>query len=100
VREIARELKLPAAKRPESQEICLYRDKNYRTFMHTLVPEERGGPIIDIESKRVVGSHKGIHTYTIGQRKGLGISSPEPLYVVKIDPASHTLYVVPRMPQR
>ena len=96
VREIAGELKLPAAKRPESQEICFIGDKNYRTFMHTLVPEERGGPIIDIERKRVVGFHKGIYTYTIGQRKGLGISSPEPLYVVKIDPASHTLYVGPK----
>lgn len=96
VREIARELQLPAAKRPESQEICFIGDKNYRIFMHTLVPEERQGPIIDIESKRVVGFHKGIHTCTIGQRKGLGISSPEPLYVVKIDPASHTLYVGPK----
>jgi tRNA-specific 2-thiouridylase len=96
VRTIARELKLPAAKRPESQEICFIGDKNYRTFMHTLVPEERGGPIIDIESKRVVGFHKGIHTCTIGQRKGLGISSPEPLYVVKIDPAGHILYVGPK----
>jgi tRNA-specific 2-thiouridylase len=93
VREIARELKLPAARRPESQEICFIEDKNYRMFMHTLVPEEGGGPIVDLESKRVVGSHKGIHTYTVGQRKGLGISSPEPLYVVKIDPASRTVYV-------
>lgn len=96
VRTIARELKLPAAKRPESQEICFIGDKNYRTFMHTLVPEERGGPIIDVESRRVLGSHKGIHTYTVGQRKGLGISSPEPLYVVKIDPAGHALYVGPK----
>jgi len=93
VRRIARELKLPAAKRPESQEICFIGDKDYRTFMHALVPEERGGPIIDIESKRVVGSHKGIHTYTVGQRKGLGISSQEPLYVVKIDAAERVLYV-------
>ena len=96
VRQIARELKLPAAKRPESQEICFTGDKNYRTFMHAHVPGERGGPIIDIENKKVVGSHKGIHTYTIGQRKGLGISSPEPLYVVKIDPACHSLYVGPK----
>lgn len=96
VREIARELKLPAAKRPESQEICFIGDRNYRSFMHALVPEEREGPIIDVRSKRVVGSHKGIYTYTVGQRKGLGIPTPEPLYVVKIDPASHTLYVGPQ----
>jgi len=96
VREIAGELKLPAAKRPESQEICFIGDKNYRTFMRTLVPEERGGPIIDVETKKVVGSHKGIHSYTIGQRKGLGISSQEPLYVVGIDRASHALYVGPK----
>ncbi len=97
VREIARRLDLPAAKRPESQEICFIEDKNYCRFIDKLLPEERGsGPIIHIESRKAMGAHKGIHSYTIGQRKGLGISSPEPLYVVKIDTGSNTVYVGPR----
>lgn len=97
VREIARMLDLPAAKRPESQEICFVEDKNYCRFIDKLLPEERGpGPIIHVDSKRVMGTHKGIHSYTIGQRKGLGIASPEPLYVVKIDTGSNTVYVGPK----
>lgn len=97
VREIAKKLKLPAAERPESQEICFVEDKNYFRFIDKLLLKDKGpGPIIDIESRKVLGSHKGIHTYTIGQRKGLGISSPEPLYVVKIDAEKNTIYVGPK----
>ncbi len=94
VREIARKLDLPAAKRPESQEICFIEDKNYCRFIDNLLPEERGpGPIIHRETNKVLGTHRGIHSYTIGQRKGLGIPLPEPLYVVKIDTDSNTVYV-------
>jgi tRNA-specific 2-thiouridylase len=97
VREIARRLDLAAAKRPESQEICFIGDKNYRTFLDQLLPEERGpGPLIHIESGKVMGTHKGIHSYTMGQRKGLSISSPEPLYVVRIDAGRNVVYVGPR----
>ncbi len=97
VREIARLLDLPAAKRPESQEICFVDDKNYCRFIDKLLPEERGpGPLIHVDSGTVMGTHKGIHSYTIGQRKGLGISSPEPLYVVKLDTLSNAVYVGPR----
>lgn len=97
VRKIARALDLPAAKRPESQEICFIEDRNYSKFIDKLLPEERGaGRIIDIIDGKVLGMHKGIHTYTIGQRKGLGISSPEPLYVVRIDTGSNSVYVGPR----
>ncbi len=97
VREIARTLDLPAAKRPESQEICFVQDKSYCSFIDKLLPEERGpGPLIHSESGKLMGTHKGIHAYTIGQRKGLGISSPEPLYVVKIDTAGNTLYIGPK----
>jgi tRNA-specific 2-thiouridylase len=97
VREIARALDLPAAKRPESQEICFIEDRDYYKFIDTLLPEERRpGPIIHIESKRILGTHKGIHAFTIGQRKGLGISSPEPLYVVKINIRTNTVYVGPK----
>jgi len=97
VREIARALDLPAAKRPESQEICFVEDKDYCKFIDRLLPEERGpGQIIDATGGKVLGMHKGIHAYTIGQRKGLGISSSEPLYVVKIDTRNNTVYAGPK----
>ncbi len=97
VREIARALDLPAARRPESQEICFIEDRNYCRFIDRLLPIERGpGPIIHSESGKRMGTHKGIHAYTIGQRKGLGISSSDPLYVVKIDTAGNTVYAGPR----
>jgi tRNA-specific 2-thiouridylase len=97
VREIARALDLPAAKRPESQEICFVEDKDYCKFIGRLLPEERGpGQIVDATDGKVLGIHKGIHAYTIGQRKGLGISSPEPLYVVKIDTRNNTVYAGPK----
>lgn len=93
VRKIARELKLPAAKRSESQEICFIEDRNYFKFIEKLSPlAGKPGPIIDMAGN-VMGTHKGIHGYTIGQRKGLGISAKEPLYVVKIDALRNTLYV-------
>jgi tRNA-specific 2-thiouridylase len=97
VRKIAGMLDLPAAKRPESQEICFVGDENYCAFIDKLMPEDRGpGPIVHIEGGKLMGAHKGIHSYTIGQRKGLGISSPEPLYVTKIDTHNNTVYVGPR----
>ncbi|MGD0281018.1 MAG: tRNA 2-thiouridine(34) synthase MnmA [Dissulfurispiraceae bacterium] len=95
VRETARILNMPAAARPESQEICFIGDKNYCTFMEGLA-EKVEGPIIDIESHRTVGSHKGIHLYTIGQRKRLGIATPKPLYVADIDTAQNAIYIGPR----
>jgi tRNA-specific 2-thiouridylase len=96
VRGIARSLSLSAADRPESQEICFIEDKNYFEFFDRLglkagVP----GPIVDMKG-RILGTHKGLHRYTIGQRKGLGISSAEPRYVIKIDAAKNTLCVGPR----
>ncbi len=97
VREIARALDLPAAKRPESQEICFIEDKNYCRFIDHLMPEGRdGGPIVHVETGETLGMHRGIHSYTVGQRKRLGISSPEPLYVVKIDTRTGTVCVGPK----
>ena len=95
VREIARGLNLPAAKRPESQEICFIEDRNYFKFLENIT-ESKEGPIIDIETGKVLGSHKGIHLYTIGQRKRLGIATGRPLFVAKIDPAKNVIYVGPR----
>jgi tRNA-specific 2-thiouridylase len=93
VRKIAHELNLPAAKRSESQEICFIEDRNYFKFIEKLSPfPGKPGSIIDING-RVIGTHNGIHGYTIGQRKGLGISSSEPLYVAKIDALNNVIYV-------
>jgi len=93
VREIAKRLNLPAANRAESQEVCFIEDRNYFKFIEKLSPlVGRPGPIIDINGK-VIGTHKGIHAYTVGQRKRLGIASKDPLYVVKIDALRNTVYV-------
>jgi tRNA-uridine 2-sulfurtransferase len=96
VRRIAREILLPAIK-SESQEICFIEDRKYFKFIQRLSNViGKPGSIININTGTVLGTHKGIHGYTIGQRKGLGISSPEPLFVVSIDAAKNTLYVGPR----
>jgi len=93
VRKIANELKLPAAQRPESQEICFIEGNNYFKLIDQLHPaSDVSGPIMDLSGK-ILGEHKGIYHYTIGQRKGLGISSLNPLYVVKIDAAKNIVYV-------
>ncbi len=96
VRAKALELNLPQAKGSESQEICFIKDQNYSRFIERFTPARgKPGPIVDM-SGRVLGTHKGIYGYTIGQRKGLGISSQEPLYVVKIDTVKNTIQVGPQ----
>lgn len=93
VRTTARLLSLAAADRPESQEICFVEDKNYCRFIEQLLPfAGEPGPILDTKGK-VLGAHKGIFRYTIGQRKGLGISSPAPFYVIKIDATNNAIHV-------
>ena len=93
VRDIAKDLKLPAAKRAESQEVCFVEDRNYFKFIEKLSPlAGKPGPIIDMTGE-VIGTHKGIHAYTIGQRKRLGIAQKKPLYVVKIDALKNAVYV-------
>ncbi len=96
IRARAREMELPAAYRAESQEICFVEDRDYPGFISTITEaKDAPGPIIGAAG-RTVGTHKGIHHYTIGQRKGLGISSPEPLYVTNIDVEKNTLHVGPK----
>ena len=96
IRKLAKELNLSAAERAESQEICFIEDRKYIAFIERLSPVAGNpGPILALNGK-VIGTHKGIYGYTIGQRKGLGISSPEPLYVVKIDVTKNTIYAGPR----
>lgn len=93
VRKIARERGLPVSEKPESQEICFIIGKNYRTFFENFVPDSIiPGPIINKEGK-VLGIHKGIVSYTIGQRRGLGIPSKTPLYVTGIVRENHSVIV-------
>ena len=88
VRAQARRLGLNVAEKPDSQEICFVPDGDYASFVATQAPTvSHGGAIID-QRGDVLGSHGGVHRFTVGQRKGLGISSSAPLYVLKIDAES------------
>jgi tRNA-specific 2-thiouridylase len=93
VREIARSLRLPAAERPESQEICFIGEEGYAKFIENLsTSSSEPGRIVD-KAGNTLGSHKGICHYTIGQRKGLGISFSDPRYVTAIDPLNNLIRV-------
>ena len=96
VRQLARRFGVRAAEKTESQEICFVPDNNYREFLKSSIPgleqSVQGGNIIDAEGS-VIGHHIGYPFYTIGQRKGLGISSSEPLYVNTIDPKRNRIHV-------
>ncbi len=86
VRERARELGLGTADKPESQEICFVPDDDYVKVVERLRPEAVGreGDIVN-QAGVVLGRHSGIHRFTVGQRKGLGIASERPLYVLALD---------------
>ncbi len=83
VRELAHKYDLTSADRPDSQDLCFLAGEDYRSFLARSAPETvRPGPIVDIHGNKL-GEHQGLAFYTIGQRKGLGISSPLPLYVIE-----------------
>jgi len=93
IRKIADRANLKVAGKAESQEICFIPDNDYRSFMERVCPETvRPGEIISTAGERL-GRHQGIAFYTIGQRKGLGITYSEPLYVVDIDAANNRVVV-------
>ena len=93
VREQARRLGLAVADKPDSQEICFIPDGDYASFVERKEPAvARGGAIVD-RSGRALGTHGGVHRFTVGQRKGLGIASTIPLYVLKIDADAGTVTV-------
>ena len=93
VRLLAAERGLPTAHKPESQEICFVRDGDYATFIDGQAPSEnRSGPIMD-RSGHVLGRHLGVHRFTVGQRRGLGLTATRPLYVTRVDAASRTVFV-------
>ena len=97
VRRIALEEGLTVASKPDSQDICFVPDGDYATLVKRLRPEtEAAGEIVDLDG-RVLGEHRGVVHFTIGQRRGLEIGgSPEPLYVVRIEPDARRLVVGPR----
>ena len=99
VRDIAREHELAVAEKAESQEICFVPDGNYAGFIDRYLKAEDAtdrlpgeGDIVDTNGE-VIGHHGGIHRYTIGQRRGIGIASSRPLYVVSIDAAKNRVVV-------
>lgn len=94
IRDLAREFNLPVAERPESQDLCFLADNDYRRFLteHAASGAIRPGPIARGDGT-IVGEHTGLPFYTIGQRKGIGVSSPEPLYVIGTRPETNTLIV-------
>jgi tRNA-specific 2-thiouridylase len=95
VRALARERGLPTADKAESQEICFVPDGDYAAFVERNAGRApAGGPILD-EAGRTLGRHEGIHRFTVGQRKGLGLASPEPLYVLRVLPESQAVVVGP-----
>jgi tRNA-specific 2-thiouridylase len=120
VRAIAAAAGLPTAQKPESQEICFIPDGNYARFIERYLEEDQANrtsendlPMLDqpmVQTSRldsssltpgaivtatgeVVGQHQGIHRYTVGQRRGLGISAPDPLYVVQVDAKNNRVVV-------
>ncbi len=95
VREQARELGLSVAEKPDSHEICFVADGNHAAFLERQGHMAGAGAIRDLAG-HVVGQHAGVHRFTVGQRKGLGLSSPIPLYVVGIDAGENSVTVGPK----
>jgi tRNA-specific 2-thiouridylase len=98
VREIARRAALPVAEKPESQEICFVPSGDYVKFIDAYLgergeslPEEEGELVTT--AGEVIGRHRGVHHYTLGQRKGLGVAAGRPLYVVELDRAANRVVV-------
>lgn len=96
VRKLAHRFGVRAAEKKESQEICFVPDNDYREFLQSSIPglseKLKGGEILDSQGK-VIGQHAGYPFYTIGQRKGLGISSPAPLYVTRLEAEKNRIHV-------
>ena len=93
IREIAREKNLKVANKPDSEDICFIPDGNYKKFLENNSNiKPKAGNIVNLEGK-VLGKHTGLYNYTIGQRKGLGISNPVPLFVLGFNRAKNEVIV-------
>jgi len=95
IRAIAEEANLVVANRPDSQDLCFIPKGSTTQDYLAVFIEERPGPIVHVQTGDYIGTHKGTHNYTIGQRRGIGIAWPEPLYVTSLDPEMRTVYVGP-----
>jgi tRNA-uridine 2-sulfurtransferase len=95
VRKLAAEAQLAVAEKPESQDLCFLAGIQANDLLRRRGVDARPGQIVDLNG-RILGTHAGQHLFTIGQRKGLGISSSEPLYVIDKDPTTNTVTVGPK----
>jgi tRNA-uridine 2-sulfurtransferase len=93
IRALARSFGLPAATRRDSQDLCFLAGEDYRDFIRRNAPQIARPGLILTHAGKVIGEHQGLAYYTIGQRKGLAISSPVPLYVLAKDALTNTLIV-------
>ena len=100
VRELARELGIPTAEKPDSQEICFVPNGDYAAFIDSyfreqgISAEETRGELVTTDG-RVAGEHAGVHHFTIGQRRGIGVAAAEPLYVIATEPATRRVIIGP-----
>ncbi len=98
-RKSARELSLPVAEKSDSQEICFVPNNDYAAFLRSLsaragrVRAALARPRFISTEGRTLGGHSGVHHFTVGQRRGLGVSAPEPLYVIATEPATQRVIV-------
>jgi tRNA-uridine 2-sulfurtransferase len=95
-RALARDFALPVADKPDSQDICFVPQGSYAALVERLRPEAgEPGDIVD-QNGTVLGRHRGIAHFTVGQRKGLGLAAAEPLYVLRLEPAGRRVVVGPK----
>jgi tRNA-specific 2-thiouridylase len=98
VRELAHKLNIPTATKPDSQEICFVPNGDYAAFIDSYFKEqgiassETRGEIVTAGG-RVLGEHSGVHRFTVGQRRGLGVAAGEPLYVIATEPATRRVVI-------
>lgn len=92
VREVAERHQLPTSRKPESMEICFVPDKDYAGFVEKVAGPQEGGEIVD-ENGQVLGTHAGIHRFTVGQRRGLGLGLERAYYVQRIEPETRRVVV-------
>ncbi|HKP91882.1 MAG TPA: tRNA 2-thiouridine(34) synthase MnmA, partial [Thermoleophilaceae bacterium] len=95
VREIARAARLPVADRAESQDLCFLAGTSGADFLERHGGRASAGEVVDLAGRRL-GAHAGQHLFTVGQRRGLGVSAGEPLYVIRKDPRHGRVVVGPR----
>jgi len=94
VRAIAERHALPTTRKPESMEICFVPDGDYARFVEKVAGPQPGGEVTN-EQGEVLGQHAGLHRFTVGQRKGIGVAAAEKLYVLRLEPEARRVVVGP-----